>query len=107
MQLLKVIVIGLGILIVLGIALLGYGLIQKTKNPGWQLFSIDQKVLNKTSFKPFPNFDLDLPKGCNITGASPSETKVFLIIGGTPTCNQVIAVDIKHGRVIGAIKARP
>jgi hypothetical protein len=107
MQLLKIIVIGLGILIILGLALLGYGLVQKTKNPGWQLFSLDQEAKIASSSKDFPTFDLNLPEGCNITGAIPDGSKVFLIITGSPLCNQVIAVDIRQGRTLGAIKARP
>ena len=39
MQLLKSIVIGLGVLIFLGLGLLGYGFIQKANDPGWRLFS--------------------------------------------------------------------
>ena len=107
MQLLKIIVIGLGIFIVLGLTLLCYGLVQKTKNPSWQLFSLGQDSVNSSSSSAFPNFDINLPKGCDITGASPNGTKIFLIIGGSPSCNQVIVVDTKQGRSIGTIKARP
>ena len=107
MQLLKVIVIGLGILIVLGLALLGYGLIQKSKNPSWQLFSLGQETLNESSSKAFPTFDLNLSEGCNITGATPDGTKLFLIIGGSPSCNKVIVVDTNQGRSLGTIKSRP
>ena len=39
MQLLKSVVIGLGILILLSMALLTYGLYQKASDPGWRLFS--------------------------------------------------------------------
>ena len=107
MQLLKGIVIGLGVLIVLGVGLLGYGFVQKSKNPDWQLISSSPAPASETSPKAFATFDLNLPEGCEITGVRPDGAKAYLSIGGAHSCNRVIIVDTKQGRVLGAIKARP
>ncbi len=107
MQLLKGIVIGLGVLIFLGVGLLGYGFVQKSKNPGWQLFSSSPAPVGETSLKAFATFDLNLPEGCEITGVRPDGAKAYLSIGGLKSCNRVIVVDTKRGRVLGTIKARP
>ena len=107
MQLLKVIVISLGVLIVFGICLLGYGFIQKTKNPDWQMFSQSQKLSKLSNASFFSTFDLNLPKDCKITGANPIGQNVFIIIDGTPLCNRIIVVDTRQGIILGTIKARP
>ena len=107
MKLLKVIVISLGILIVFGLCLLGYGLIQKTKNPGWQMFSSSQKETKLSTTKTFPTFDLNLPKDCKIIEVSPQREKVFIIIDGASICDRVIVVDTRLGIIVGTIMARP
>jgi hypothetical protein len=107
MQSLKIIVIGLGVLIVFGVCLLGYGLIQKTKNPSWQMLSQNHGVKKTSPYSKFPTFNLNLPKDCKITGISPGKEKIFLSIGGAPKCDRVILVDTKQGLILGTIKARP
>ena len=107
MQLLKIIVISLGILIVLGLCLIGFGLIQKSKDPGWQLFSPSQKNSNLQTTGVFPTFNLDLPKDCKIIGVSPKGERAFIIIGGASLCDRVIIVDTRKGIILGTIMARP
>ena len=106
MQLLKGIVIGLGVLIVLGVGLLGYGFVQKSKNPDWQLISSSPAPASETSPKAFATFDLNLPEGCEITGVRPDGARAYLTIGGRPdtSCNRVIVVDTVQGRVLGIIR---
>lgn len=112
---LKSLVIVLGILIVLGIVLLGYGFYKKTSEPGWKPFA-EQAVTvlepelapipqrqNKTPIKPFGTLSLDLAEGCLIAEVKPMLRYAYFMIGPTPACNAVILVDIKKGVVLGRI----
>ena len=112
MQLLKGIVIGLGVLIFLGLGVLLYGFVQKSRNPDWQLFTTapapsQETPAAGTPLKTFGTLSLNLPEGCLITGVRPDGAKAYLSIGGLKSCNRVIVVDTKRGRVLGTIKARP
>ena len=131
MQLLKSIVIGLGVLILLGLTLLTYGFYQKTQNPGWRLFSSPSPAgdapsgapFGASAAKSFGTLDLALPEGCVIAGVRPDGERVYLTIGpgeklggksgrkssegATPSCNRVIVVDVVRGRVLGTVKPRP
>jgi hypothetical protein len=109
MQLLKGIVIGLGVLIVLGLGLLSYGFVQKTNNPDWRLFSASPVTAPvpapETPLKAFAPVTLNLPEGCLITAVRPDGARAYLTIGGRPdtSCNRVIVVDTVQGRVLGII----
>ena len=111
MQLLKGIVIALGVLIFLGLGVLFYGFVQKSRNPDWRLFTnahvAGTPAADETPLKTFGTFSLKLPEGCEITGVRPDGAKAYLSIGGLKSCNRVIVVDTKRGRVLGTIKARP
>ncbi len=94
MQLLKSVVIGLGVLIFLGLGLLVYGFIQKAND-------------GKTANNPFDDLSLNL-KGCRITKVeSAEENRAYLMIGGRDEdgndCNRVIVIDTSRGRVLGTI----
>jgi hypothetical protein len=112
---LKSLVIVLGILIVLGTFLLGYGFYKKTSEPGWKPFSeqaahvLEQKLApipqrkNKTPNKPFGTLSLDLAEGCLIIEVQPMRRYAYFMIGPTPACNAIILVDIKKGVILGRI----
>ncbi|NQU59900.1 MAG: hypothetical protein HQ512_02115 [Rhodospirillales bacterium] len=108
MQLLKGIVIGLGVLIILGLGLLSYGFVQKTNNPDWRLFSAAPAPVAGapalvTPLKTFGTMKLNLPEGCTITGVRPDGARAYLMIGGGSACNRVIVVDTGQDRVLGTI----
>ena len=115
MRWLKSLVIVLGLLIVLGIVLLGYGFYKKTSEPGWKPFAEQAKPVsepelsptlrrqNKTPLKPFGTLSLGLADGCLITEVKPMRRYAYVMIGPTPACNAVILFDIKKGVVLGRI----
>ena len=108
MRWLKSIVIVLGILIVLGVVSLGYGLYKKTSEPGWKPFperakNIEGQQQNREPSKPFGTISLDLADGCIITKVLPKQRNVYFMIGKKPSCNAVILVDLKKGVVLGRI----
>ncbi|MBC8338552.1 MAG: hypothetical protein H8E39_07655 [Alphaproteobacteria bacterium] len=108
MQLLKGIVIGLGVLILLGLGTLFYGFAQKSSNPDWRLFGpspapAPETSAPQTSLPAFGTINLNLPEGCKITSVRPDGAKSYLNIGGNASCNRVIVVDTVQGRVLGTI----
>lgn len=114
MQLLKSIVIGLGVLIFLGLGLLAYGFIQKSSNPDWRLLSsAPAPAIDASPAKPFGTLKLGLPEGCVIIGVRPEGERVYLSIGSVGgnvtggSCNRVIVVDTSRGRILGTIKPGP
>lgn len=114
MQLLKSVVIGLGILILLGMALLTYGLYQKANDPGWRLFSSPAEFRAPAAALPaapdakaFGTLGLHLPDGCLITAVRPDGGRVYLTIGPPGPCNRIVIVDVVRGRMLGTIQPRP
>ncbi len=119
MQALKALVIGLGLLVVAGMAGLGYGLYLKASNPDFRFFSGDGKEspaaaekqqwkYNRPPPEPFGDVAISLPKGCNIASIRPTRgARLFLLIGPEGPCQRVIVVDVKGGKVLGTIKAGP
>ncbi len=113
MQLLKSVVIGLGVLIFLGLGLLAYGFIQKANNPDWRRSSSTPAPENTSAAKPFGTLKLGLPEGCVITGVRPDGARTYLSIGsgggnvtGGP-CNRVIVIDTSRGHILGTIMPGP
>lgn len=107
MQALKALVIGLGLLVVAGMAGLGYGLYLKASDPDFRFFSGDGKV-SPAAQEPFADVAIKLPKGCNIASIRPTPgARLFLLIGPDGPCQRVIVVDVKGGKVLGTVKAGP
>ena len=119
MQLLKSLVIGLGVLILLGLTLLTYGFYQKTQDSGWRMFSSPPPAADalsgRAAAKSFGTLDLALPEGCVITGVRPDGERAYLMIGprgkssegSKAPCNRVSVVDAVRGRGLGTVKPRP
>ena len=66
---LKSLVIGLGLLIVLGLLLVGYGFYRKSSDPEWKLMSSSsqaQAVVQTLSNTDFGELLIDEPDGCEI-----------------------------------------
>ncbi len=117
MQILKSLVIGLGVLILLGMTLLVYGFYQKANNPGWRMFS-SQSVSGGPAAPaaPFGGLDLKLPEGCVIGRVTPDGERAYIRVRphgaerGTPLggpCNRIIVIDVVRGQVLGTIKPGP
>jgi hypothetical protein len=119
MRWLKSIVIVLGLLIVLGIVLLGYGFYKKSSEPGWKPFaklenSIEepqskflQQQLIRKPFDAFGTLSLNLADGCLITKVENASRYAYFMIGPTPTCNAVILVDIQKSVILGRFTPQP
>ena len=125
MQWLKSLVIGMGILILLGLALLTYGFIKKTGDPSWRLFSSQAPSGTPPAtptpekgkpLKSFGELNLPLPEGCVIGRVTPDGERAYIKLRpqdakkGVATnglCNRVIVIDAVRGRVLGTIQPAP
>ncbi len=102
MQLLKALVIGMGVLIVLAIGLLAYGLLTKTKGP-----AVQQETVS------FERIALDGNAGCRIEGSTVEGQRLVVQLGPASenakdiNCEKIIIIDLTTGTVTGDIVLKP
>jgi len=126
MYALKGLVAGLGILIVIGMSTIGYGLYRKSNDPGFKFFSLGgDSATSATPSTPtgspaiippladapplpaqgFGETMVGLPAGCTIDGVSGDGGRIFLRIGpNTPQCQRVLVLNAATGAQIGVIR---
>ncbi len=114
MQALKGLVGGLGILIVIAMSVIGYGLYRKAADPGFKFFSSDEQstapavaVPDRTAAPAtaFGETMVGLPTGCAIEGVSGDGARIFLRIGpANDACGRVIILNAASGAQIGVIR---
>jgi hypothetical protein len=103
---LKALVVGLGVLIVGGMGLLGYGLYMKASDPDFSIFRDDADKLIPA--KQFGRVGLNLPKGCSIVEMRPDAKRLYLHIGPpVKSCERIIVIDAIDGTVLGTIETGP
>ena len=111
MQAIKALVIGLGILIVAGIALLAYALYARVTDPEFKLMKAERQQAASARAtqraEGFGQASLALPEGCGIVEMLPDGKWLYLRIGPAGACERVVIVDPSSGRVHGSIVARP
>lgn len=122
MQPLKALVIGMGVLIVLGLTLLGWGLYKKASDPDFKMFDLSGS--STTEQKPMPSampaipdsppasgFDtmaLDLARECSLSSMTASGYQLYLHIGPELSdCEKIIVIDTRQGKKLGIIDLRP
>lgn len=96
MQALKVLVIVMGVLIVLGLALVAYGLVTRVSR-------------DRGPAGAFGDMALPLPAGCVIAEAR-SEAGRLVVRADGPVergCQQVVIIDLSEGRILGRVTAGP
>lgn len=102
MQLLKALVIGMGVLIVLAIGLLAYGLLTKTKSPPAQ-----------PEIASFERLALTGNADCRIENTTPEGHRLVLelapAVDGSPDlgCEKIVIIDLTTGTVTGEIALQP
>jgi hypothetical protein len=123
MRWLKSLVTLLGVLIVGGLLLLGYGFYKKTQNPDWRLshlflgapaetpapavHSIKAPSVTQIPAQSFGEISLGLPAGCLVTDVNPDGPRAYLTIGPPGRCHRVVVVDSQSGRILGSYKISP
>lgn len=95
MQALKFVVIGMGILIVLGLALVAYGLVTRVSK-------------DDAGAQNIGDLSLNLPAGCTIAQVEASDGRLVVRADGPEErgCQQVFILDLSEGKIVGRIHAR-
>lgn len=100
MQALKVVVIGLGVLIIISFVLLIYGFYTKIADPEFSVMKRDEAVIEET--------EILIPAGCSVAEIAPDGPRMFLRLAGeAAACARILVVDIESGRQVGALKIAP
>lgn len=111
MQYLKALVIGMGILIVLGMGLLAYGLLTKTKTSAPQ--SVSSMSESSDVSKGFGELALSGNAGCRIERAIPEGRRLVVELApvtydaGSLACEKTVIIDMSAGTIIGSIALQP
>ena len=92
MQALKVLVIGMGVLIVIGLALVAYGLVTKIGGDG-------------RGPAGFGEVGIDLPAGCVIADAQGQDGRLIVRTDGPVQrgCQKVFVIDLRDGKTLGTV----
>ncbi len=111
MQALKGLVVGLGLLIVVAMAALAYGLYYKASHPDFTLFGAAPDKAPSGPV-PFGTVGVTVPEGCVIAAAEAAEGRLILRLGAAAggqaaACQRVLVVDLASGAVLGTVEGRP
>jgi len=101
---LKSLVIGLGVLIVLGLLLVGYGFYRKSSDPDWKLIAPSTQApatVQTLTNTDFGELLIDEPDGCEIHSVTPDNGRLYVT-----TCNRVYVIDAINWKILGTIRAR-
>ncbi len=126
MRILKGLVIGMGVLIVIGMAVFAYGLYQKITDPEFTFFAAepgDGAPASASAAPPTPTpaptpapappraafgtIGVPLPEGCVLARVIPEGDRLYLRIGPAGRCERVVVVDVATGSVLGTIALQP
>ncbi len=106
MQALKILVAGMGALLVLGMITLGWGLYRKANDPDFKLFSLSDTPATDSTARPDGRFgDIVLPgtSGCRITDLQTADGRLFVSTTGEGNCGRVFVLNPASGKVVGTI----
>lgn len=124
----KALVIGLGVLILIGVALLVYGIVQKAANPDFKLFQSTPAATSKAqpplasatsapvvppapSIEPFGTVDVALGAGCRVAEIVPDGPRLYLRLGpateGLAGCDRIVVLNSATGQLLGTLRLMP
>lgn len=118
MQALKLLVVGLGVLIVISMGLLGWGFYSKFKGPReagnassgtMQTPSASGSAPSAVPAVPgaaFGEIRVPLPEGCSAVEMRPTAERLYLRTGPTGLCERILVFD-NGGRLLGSILLSP
>jgi hypothetical protein len=125
MQALKALVAGLGILIIVGVGVIGWGLYRKATDPQFSFFGPAPAPQSgvpavagpgdtappaapapSAAAVPFGAAVLGLADGCTIADIRPDGKRLYVLVDPAAGCPRIVAVDADSGRVLGTFTER-
>jgi hypothetical protein len=106
MQGLKILVVVMGILIVVSMGLLGWGIYNRLAHRS----VAEDETTPAATVRPSGNLGevrIELPTGCNVVEMRPHADRLYLRTGPIGLCEQIIVLDASKGRVLGTFVLRP
>ncbi len=98
---LKTLVIGMGLLIVIGLGLIGYGL---SRSKAARNDSVATTEPQQTSAKAaYFASDLPLPRGGRVQSVTATSDRVLLHVTGTEGGDRILLLDPHNGQLLGSI----
>jgi len=118
MQALKGLVVGLGVLIIAGFALLAYGFYLKITDPDFRVTKPAPEIQAAEAAPQVPSAPLSagrafgevrlpLPEGCTVVEMRPDGDRLYVRTGPEGLCERIVIVDTASGAVVGTIAIRP
>lgn len=105
MRALKGLVIVMGVMIVAGLLVLGYGIVRKASDPGFRFFKPTAGPVPGAA-TAFGEVALDLG-GCDVVETRPDGRRLYLRTGGACERPAIIVIDTATGAVLGTIGLVP
>ncbi len=92
MQALKVLVVVMGLLIVAGVAIIG-----------WTVYSRASRMAGAKPAADFAGDALPIPPGCRLGQMESAEGRIWLRLEGGEACNRLVVLDAATGRLVGEL----
>ncbi|MFO1152296.1 MAG: hypothetical protein U1E42_01340 [Rhodospirillales bacterium] len=105
MPAIKALVIGLGVLLLTGVALLIYGISQKAADPKFKL--LEGKPPVGAPLASFGETSFALPEHCEVAEIRPDGPRLYLRTGPSGACERILVIDTASGQLLGSIRLRP
>ncbi len=105
----KLVVIGLGVLIIVGLGLLVYGVTSRVADPEFRV-SKERGAAPAAPNALVPAFGemrVPLPEGCTVVEMVPDGGRLYLRTGPAGVCERILVIEADSGRALGTLLLRP
>lgn len=102
MPAIKTLVVILTLLIVTSLALLGWGMYSKIRDPNFTLFGKRSTPTEVSKSAHFGDVSLPLPAGCRIEDSHVEGNRLYLRTGPAGPCQRVFVLDPASGAIVGS-----
>jgi hypothetical protein len=116
MQALKALVIFMGVVIVIGVAVVGVTIYNRMNRLG-ETAPTSEATADSQATPPavatgetlpaFGDTSVPLPDGCRVVEMVPAGNRLLLHVGSPPRCNSILVVDLATGSLLGSIDLSP
>lgn len=106
MKALKTLVIGMGLLIVIGIALVGYGLTRSKPQPGATVADTQARTAVPEAKSGYFTSELPVPKGAHLEQVTAAGDRLVLRFS-SPEGERLVLLDARTGQLAGTVALVP